>query len=62
LIVALDAVTDVAFTPEITGGATGLFTVTETPALVAVFPEVSVATAVITCTPFPTPVVFQLML
>src|SRR5580693_5528535 len=60
---ALDAVTEAAFTPEITGATTGLFTVTETPALVvAVFPDVSVAVADNTCAPLATPVVFQLTL
>jgi len=37
---------DVGFKPVMLGPGTTLFTLTETPALVAVFPEVSVATAV----------------
>src|ERR1035438_9795472 len=43
---------EVAETPEITGGATALFTVTETALLVAVFPAASVAIAVKVCDPF----------
>jgi len=37
---------EVGFKPVMLGPGTALFTLTEAPALVAVFPEVSVATAV----------------
>ena len=59
LMLSLEALTAAALTPEIRGG---LLTVTETPALVAAFPDVSVAIADNTCVPLATPVVFQLTL
>jgi hypothetical protein len=45
-MLADDDVTDPALTPLITGATTGLFTVTVIPLAVAVFPTVSVASAV----------------
>jgi hypothetical protein len=51
-IVALECRHRRGIHPVITGGEIGLFTVTETPALVAVFPDVSAATAVNACAPF----------
>ena len=57
--VSLEALTDAALTPEITGG---LLTVTETVALVVIFPDASVMTADKTCTPFVAVVVFQVVL
>src|SRR5689334_12062385 len=57
-MVAPDELIEVALTPEITGAATALLTVTEM-LLVAVFPEVSLATALNICVPLTAAVVFH---
>jgi hypothetical protein len=59
VIVAPDEVIEVALTPEITGGADGLFTVTETLLLVVLFPAASLATAVSVWATFVVVVVFH---
>src|SRR5579872_3841917 len=60
LIVALEAVIPEALTPEITGPATGLFTVTVI-LLVAVLPTSSMPMTVSVCGPFIAAAVFQLI-
>jgi hypothetical protein len=57
-MLAPDELTDPAATPEITGGTTTLFAVTET-LLVAVLPAASLATAVRVRLPLATVVVSQ---